>query len=73
MDPKVLLDLLGPGYGTNYEVRKNLDVYVVFLQPVFCRALLVSWVLQERKETWATQDQWEHQGPEVLVETWEHR
>lgn len=30
LDPKVLLDLLGPGYGTNYKLRKNLDAYMVF-------------------------------------------
>lgn len=42
LDPKVLLDLLGPGYVADCKVRENLDIDS-FLQckPVFHRALLV--------------------------------
>lgn len=42
LEPKVLLDLLGPGYVTDCRARENLNIYC-FLQckPVFYRALLV--------------------------------
>lgn len=42
LEPKVLLDLLGPGYVTDCKVRENLDIdYFLQCKPVFYRALLV--------------------------------
>lgn len=72
LDPKVLLDLLGPEYVVDCE-RQRPASFFPQCNPVPYRVLLVSWVPQERKETWVIQDRWERQGPEAPVETWERR